>query len=506
MTTPTADHTRHADSSTITGSPPALRVAVVGGGITGLACAWYLEQMAAERDIDLAYTLLEACDRWGGKLLSERVKGPDGAEFVVEAGPDSFLTGQKPWGLQLARELGLEDRILDTNDSLRKVFVLKKGRLVPLPDGVMMVIPTRIMPFALSPLISIPGKLRMGMDLFIPARRDGQDETIAGFIGRRLGAEAVDRLADPLMSGIYNAESDRQSVLATFPRFRTIEEQHGSLIRGMIAARRAGKQAPAPPAGEKRHGMFVSLRDGTQELSDALAAQLSGDLRLGAAVLSLDRLDGGGYRLTLENEETLEVDQVILTTPAFVAADLLCEMAPEAGQRLSAIRYLSTGTVSLAYRADQIGHPLDGFGLVIPRSERRSTGERRSINAVTWTSTKFDHRAPGDYALLRVFFGGSRSPQMMEHDDRELLRLVRGELRDIMGIGAEPVMVHINRWWEANPQYDTGHLDHVAAIEAALPDGVYVTGSAYRGIGIPDCVRQAKETAQAVIEGVAAGE
>jgi oxygen-dependent protoporphyrinogen oxidase len=499
MNTPAADHAEHTDSSTAMSGPPALRVAVVGGGITGLACAWYLEQLAAEQGVDLTYTLCEAGDRWGGKLLSEHVAGPDGAEFVVEAGPDSFLTGSKPWGLELTRELGLEERVLDTNDAFRKVFVLKKGRLVPLPDGVMMVIPTRIMPFALSPLISLPGKLRMGLDLFIPARRDGQDETIADFIGRRLGAEAVDRLADPLMSGIYNAESDRQSVLATFPRFRTIEEQYGSLIRGMIAARRARRQAPAPPADEKRHGMFVSLRGGTAELSETLAARLSGDLRLGVAVEALDLIEGGGYRLTLESGETLEVDQVILTTPAYAAADLLADLAPEASERLAAIRYLSTGTVTLAYRADEVGHPLDGFGLVIPRSERRS------INAVTWTSTKFDHRAPEGYALLRVFFGGARSPQMMAHDDEALLSIVRGELAAIMGIQAEPVLTRIYRWWKANPQYDAGHLDHVAAIEAALPDGVAATGSAFRGIGIPDCVRQAKAAAKAVIEGVGVG-
>jgi oxygen-dependent protoporphyrinogen oxidase len=498
MNTPAADHTQRVDSSATPGGPPALRVAVVGGGITGLACAWYLEGMAAEQGIDLSYTLLEAGDRWGGKLLSERVAGPDGAEFVVEAGPDSFLTGSKPWGLQLARELGLEERVLDTNDAARRVFVLKKGQLVTLPDGVMLVIPTRIMPFALSPLISIPGKLRMALDFVIPARRDGKDETIADFIGRRLGAEAVDRLADPLMSGIYNAESDRQSVLATFPRYREIEAQHGSLIRGMLAARRARKSAPPPPPGEKRHGFFISLRGGTAELSDTLAARLSGDLRLNAAVKALDSIEGGGYRLTLADGETVEVDQVILTTPAFVSADLLADLAPEASERLAAIRYLSTGTVSLAYRADQIGHPLNGFGLVIPRSEKRS------INAVTWTSTKFDHRAPEGYVLLRVFFGGARSPQMMEHNDKELLRLVRGELRDIMGIGAEPVLTRIYRWWEANPQYDIGHLEHVAAIEAALPAGLSVTGSAYRGIGIPDCVRQAKETVAALIEGVVA--
>jgi oxygen-dependent protoporphyrinogen oxidase len=462
-------------------------VAIVGGGISGLSTAWYLQQQAARAGMELRYTLLEQSDRWGGKIRTDQVDGSGGEPFVIEAGPDSFLT-QKPWALELATELGLSNRLLDTNDAQRKVFVLKKGKLLPLPDGVMMIIPTEFWPFIASPLISWPGKLRMGLDFLIPPRTDGQDETIAGFVSRRLGAEAVDRLAEPLMSGIYNAEADRQSVLATFPRFREVEEKYGSLIRGMVAARKARKNAPRP-----EHAMFVSLRGGTQELIDALVPRLTGDLRLGAGVDRLSQREGG-YHLRLSDGTTLDTGMVILTTPAYTAGKLVRDLALKAAELLKAVRYVSTGTISLGFRREEIKHPLDGFGLVIPRSEQRP------INAITWTSTKFNHRASENHALLRVFFGGSRRADMMQKDDAELLRIAVGELKALMGIDAEPVLLRIYRWYEANPQYDAGHLERVSAIEADLPPGLYVTGSAYRGIGIPDCVHQAQQTATRVID------
>lgn len=478
---------RYASStSPLQGGDSTLRVAVIGGGISGLASAWYLRQQADAAGLDLRVTVLEASDHWGGKIKTEHVDGFGTEPFVVEAGPDSFLT-QKPWALQLAMELGLEAELLDTNDAQRKVFVVKKGRLLPLPDGVMMIIPTEFWPFIVSPLISWPGKLRMGLDLFIPPKTDGEDETIAEFVSRRLGAEAVDRLAEPLMSGIYNAEADRQSVLATFPRFRSVEEKNGSLIRGMVAARLARRSAPRP-----RHAMFVSLKEGTRGLVEALVDQLDADLRLNTPVKRIKAADGG-YLISLLGGETLAADQIVMCAPAYVAAELLRSLSPDAADILAHIRYVSTGTLSLAYRADEIGHPLDGFGLVIPVSEKRR------INAVTWSSTKFDHRAPDGHALLRVFFGGSRRPEMMEKSEEDVLRIAREEVADLMGVTAEPVFHRLYRWFASNPQYDSGHLDRMDALEAALPPGVRLAGSAYRGIGIPDCVHQAQQAAEQTI-------
>jgi oxygen-dependent protoporphyrinogen oxidase len=468
-------------------------VAIVGGGIAGLATAYYLQQAAALQGIPLAYSLLEQSSRWGGKIRTDEVAGHAAEPFVVEGGPDSFIT-QKPWALQLARELGLEANLLATNDQHRQVFVLHHGRPVPLPEGVLMIVPTKIGPFARSPLISPLGKLRMGLDLLVPARRDGIDETLAEFVTRRLGAEALDKIAEPLMSGIYNAEAERQSLLATFPRFRDLEMKHGSLIRGMVASRRAGQRPSPSTNGHKPLSLFVSLTGGMEALVRALDGRLMGARRLNATAEGLRREAGGRYTLTLRGGERLDADAVILAVPAYVAARLVADLAPAAAAGLEAIRYVSTGTVSLGYRAADVPHPLNGFGLVIPRSEGRP------INAITWTSTKFERRAPAGHELLRVFFGGSRHPEMVAVPDDELLQVVGRELRQILGLEARPLFNRIYRWHRANPQYDVGHLDRVAAIEAALPEGLFVTGSPYRGIGVPDCVHQAQETAGRLME------
>ena len=470
----------------------AAHVAIVGGGITGLAAACYLQEAAHEQAQTLSYTLLEGADRWGGKIRTETIPGEADEPFVVEAGPDSFIT-QKPWAWQLARRMGLEEELLPTNEATRQIYVLNKGKPTPLPDGVLLIVPTKFTPFALSPLISPMGKLRMGLDLVLPAKRDGADETLAEFITRRLGAEALDKIAEPLMSGIYNAEADRQRVLATFPRFRAIEEKHGSLIRGMLAARQArsapsanGQAAPQPPS------VFISFRDGMETLVKALRQELHGDLRLSTTVERLESA-AGGYRLALSDGSQLDADAVILAVPAYVAARLLRPLAPAAAAELEKIRYVSTGTISLAYRADEIGDVPPGHGLVVPASEARH------VNAVTISSSKFDRRAPAGTMLVRAFFGGSRTPQMMEVRDAELLTLVRAELRQTMGIRGAPLFHRIYRWPRANPQYDVGHLERVVMIEAALPPGLFVSGSPYRGIGIPDCVHQAEQTVQGVL-------
>jgi oxygen-dependent protoporphyrinogen oxidase len=452
-------------------------VAIIGGGIAGLSTAWYLQQPAQ----NLQYVLLEASNRWGGHIRTEHVD-----DFVIEAGPDSFIT-QKPWGVQLARELGIEHRLLGTNDAMRQVYVLNRGKPTPLPDGVLLIVPTKFTPFALSPLISPLGKLRMGMDLFIPPKRDGADETLADFVRRRLGSEALDKIAEPLLSGIYNAEADKQSLLATFPRFRALEEQYGSLTRGMIASRRNGH---AQTSNNGKLPAFMTLRDGVEEMVRALVAQLRGDLRLSKPVQHIAR-ENKNFVLTT-NDAMVRAKNIVLATPAFVAADLLRDIAPNVARALQTIRYVSTGTLSLAYRLADLHRPLNGFGIVVPRSERRP------INAITWSSCKFNHRAPAGFALLRVFFGGSRSPQTMELDDASLLDTVRDQLRELMGIESAPLFHRLYRWQRSNAQYDVGHLDRIAQLEQALPPGLYLTGSAYRGVGIPDCIKQSQETAKRI--------
>lgn len=455
-------------------------VAIVGGGIAGLSAAWYLQKAGVD------YVLLEQDTRWGGKIRTDVVAGDGDAPFVVEGGPDSFIT-QKPWGAALARELGLGETLIGTNERLKQTYVLNKGKATPLPDGVLMIVPTKFKPFIFSPLISPWGKLRMGMDFFIPRRKDESDETLAEFVRRRLGSEALDKIAEPLMSGIYNAEADKQSVLATFPRFRELEQKYGSLTKGMLASQRARQQSAASaPPNSKPMSFFVTPKAGVEVMVDALRTQLTGELRLGAGVAALEP-SSDGYRLHLADGDELRASQVILTTPAFVSGQLLRPLAPDTADLLDGIRYVSTGTISLAFRSVDAPNPLKGYGLVIPMSERRP------INAITLNSVKFPYRAPEGHLLLRAFFGGSRSPQSMELDDAALFATVGRELHALLGIAAEPLFHRVYRWRRSNPQYDVGHLERIAAIERSLPPGIHVAGSAYRGVGIPDCVKSAQE-------------
>lgn len=467
------------------------RMAIVGGGITGLSAAWYAQQAARRDGVDLRLTVLEASARWGGKVLTETVEGDDGP-FVVEGGPDSFLT-QKPWALELAGELGLDAGLIGTNERRRQTYVLVRGKLVPLPEGVMMIVPTKLRPFALSPLISPLGKLRMGLDLVIPPKRDDADESLGDFIRRRLGSEALDRIAEPLMSGIYNADADQQSLLATFPRFRAIEKQYGSLIRGMIMGRRPASRA-GHATGAKARPPFMTFRGGTGSLIDALVTHIDAELRLNTPVRSVEPLPDGGYHLTLDEGESLDVDALLLATPAYVTSRLIAPFVPDAANELAQIRYVSTGTISLAYHESDIRRRLNGFGLVIPRTEQRA------INAVTLCSIKFDCRAPEGDVLLRAFFGGARSPQSMALDDVELLATVRAELKDLLQIDAEPLFHRIYRWHDSNAQYDVDHLRRVERIDAALPRGLTVAGSAFRGVGLPDCVHDAQRAVAAVVD------
>ncbi len=498
-----------AESPAHAGAP--FHVAVVGGGISGLSTAWYVQKEAAALGLPVVVSVYESEHRWGGRILTDIVDREEG-RFVVEGGPDSFLMLQKPWAADLALELGLSERLLGTNDAARKVYVLSGGRPVQLPEGVFLLLPTRFKPFLRSPLISPAGKVRMGLDLFVPARKGDEDETLGDFVTRRLGSEALDKIAEPLLSGIYNAEAQRQSLLATFPRFRETERVYGSLVRGMLAekarartAKRGTGSGAEPdtraPAGSSGNGrpksMFASFVGGTEEIVIALTNALGPALKPGARVRDLRPDPGGGYLLEVSRDEVVRADAVILATPAYDAAGLLASLCPEASGILRTVRYVSTGTISLAYRQDASAERLGGFGVLVPRSEKRP------LNAITWSSTKFDHRAPQGCSLLRVFFGGSRSPSSMQLDDDELLRMVKKELRSIMGVAREPLFHRVYRWDKANAQYDVEHLRRVEAVERALPPGIWVTGSPYRGVGLPDCVHQGRMTASQVVDRLA---
>ncbi len=478
-------------------------IAIVGGGITGLAAAYAVQQAAQADRQPVSFVLIEAEQRLGGKIVTDRVDG-----FTIEGGPDCFLR-QKPWASELCLKLGLGGALAGTNDHQRKVYVINRGRLTPLPDGVMLIVPTRIMPFVTSSLISWPGKLRMGMDLFIPPWRGEGDESVGSFVRRRLGSEALDKIAEPLMSGIHVSDPEEQSLLGTFPRFRALEQKHGSLIKGMLASRRqsaAHKPANAlsPAFTTTPSSLFITLKNGLDQMVTTLKEQLScGDIRLGTRVTGLEARPGGGYRLEMEETETgvnssLEADAVILATPSFVAAGLLEPFAPFAARELKTIRYVSTATLSLAYRKQDVHKSFMGFGFVSPRKERRR------ISACTWTSYKFNHRAPDDALLLRCFFGGPGKEEQVELSDEELIELARAELKELLDLTAEPLLARVYRWRKANPQYAVGHLERVKKIRTWLAEfpGLYVAGGAYEGVGIPDCVRQGQEAAKQAISQV----
>jgi protoporphyrinogen/coproporphyrinogen III oxidase len=471
----------------------ATRVVIIGGGIAGLSAAWRLEREAARRGAGVRYTVLERSSRWGGKVQSEQVRGYGDVPFTLEAGPDAFLT-RKPWAVELARELGLEARMQGVNQANSRTFVLNRGRPTPIPLGVQLLAPTAFWPFARSPLFSPWGKLRMGLDLVIPPRQASADESLADFVRRRFGTEALEKLAEPMMAGVYNAMPDKQSILATFPQYPALERQHGSVIRGLLAAREREHAAPTDelPA-------FVSFDTGTHALIEALVAQLTGDLRLERAAERVERAAGsagGAYRVALAGGGHLSADAVIVAAPAHEAATLLSGVAPAAAGWLGTIGYASIGTAYLALRRGDVPHPLDGFGLVIP------SREGRRIDGMTWTSSKWARRAPPDCILLRVFFGGPHTRDMMALDDTPLLAVVRDEVASILGARAAPLFQRVYRWPDGYPQYDVGHLERVAKIEAALPLGLYVTGSSYRGVGVPDCVRQGQEAASRAIQEV----
>lgn len=460
------------------------RLVIVGGGIAGLSAAWYARKESREQGVDLHITVLEASDRWGGKIYTEQVDSGNDTPLILELGADAFLT-RKPWALELARELGLDNRIQGVNTANSRTFVLYHGTPVPLPDGLQLLVPTKLLPFLRSPLFSWRGKLRIMLERFIPRRAGQGDETLAAFVRRRLGAEALDKLAEPLLAGVYNAEPERQSMQATFPQFPMLEQQYGSLMRGIRATRDKRSTPPTIPP-------FISFKTGAHELIEALVSQLDADLRLNSAVERIQK-EGDHYTLALTNSETLRSGIVVFATPANITAELLSESVPQAAARLREIRYASIGTIYLSYRREDVPHPLDGFGVVIPSSEGRH------IDGITWTSSKWAGRAPSDQVLLRVFFGGPHTRAIFGMNDADLCALAHEELGSLLGIKMQPVCAHVFRWFEGYPQYDLGHLDRVAAIESSLPPGLFVTGSSYRGVGVPDCIRQGQEVAQQVI-------
>jgi len=486
-----------------------MRTAIIGGGIAGLAAAYELEK-ARGTGAAVEYTLFESRERLGGSLASEIVDG-----VVLERGPDSFLS-EKPSGAELCRELGLGPDLTPSNDANRKTYIVVRNKLVPLPDGLMFLIPTKLVPTALSGLFSPATKIRMALELLHPPRPSEQDESVASLVERHFGAEAVDRLADPLLSGIYGGDATQLSARTVLPKMVEMEAKYGSLTRGMLAAHKEmrarmaearkngatgsgeGGQRSGRPAGPR--SIFTTLRGGMQQLVNALEAKLNPAwVRKSTAVSGLERA-GGGWRLSAGGSAAI-YDSVILASQAWAAGAMLNGVDAALGQELIAIPYSSSITVNLVYDEAKLGQLPDGFGFLVP------VVEGRAMLACTFVHRKFVGRTPPGKAVLRAFLGGAKNEALLDESDAVLVTTVRRELSEILGarvagIQIEPEATQVSRWRRAMAQYSVGHQERIKRIAARVAElpGLKLAGNAYDGIGIPDCIRTGRKAAQELME------
>lgn len=443
---------------------------ILGGGISGLSAAYFLKEQKV--------AVLEASNKVGGKIQSEEIHTEEGT-FLLEAGPDSWVSRKKS-ALNLIKELGLSDELIGTNDHNRKISILKNGKLMPMPDGMMSMIPTKIWPFITSKLISPLGKLRMGFDLFLP-RSSKDDESLESFVKRRLGREALEYLAEPLLSGFLNADPKSQSIRATMPELHGLEKKYRSLTIGML------KRKKPATTEKKTERFFTTFTAGTEKLIHGLKNSLNCAIFTNTKAVHISRRD---TEITLicdtpEGSATFTCSKLICTLPPPAAAKLLFNAAPKIAEKLQKFRAISSGCMYLAFKKDDVPLDINGFGLVVPKVEKRK------FNAITWCSSKLNHRAPKNCHLMRVFYGGSKTPEMMRLTELEKTDVILSELRDVLKIKSKPLFTRIYENIETIPQYDVGHLERLDALKVSLPENIVLIGAGYGGSGIPDCIEQA---------------
>ncbi|MDA8100655.1 MAG: protoporphyrinogen oxidase [Nitrospiraceae bacterium] len=472
------------------------KVIIIGGGIAGMAAAVHLKAGAKVHDKQVDVLVLEKGGRIGGKILTEKI-----GDYLVEAGPDSFLP-EKVQALHLARQVGLEPELLPSNDEFKGTFIFSGGKLHTLPEGVMLMVPTMFWPMVKTSLISWPGKLRMGMEMFIPKRKQQGDESLASFVTRRLGRECLEKIAEPLVAGIHTSNPDNMSVMSTFPRFLQMEQKSGSLIHGMISAMKNRPHATLSGPAKARPGApkmtyFMSFRKGMQELSEACVTFVGKEnVRLNAGVKAIEP-KGKGYAVVLENGETLEADHVMLGTAAYDAAEMIREFAPEPAEHMKKIDWSSSGNISLAFRRADLNVKLKGFGFIVPKIENRR------INAATYSSIKWSYRAPDDLVMMRIFMGGgNREDLVYDLDDKQMIQTVLEELDVIVGLKANPQFSRIYRWNRAMPKYTVGHMDRMALLDRLIDihPGLHLIGCSYKGIGIGGCVAESQIAAEKILK------
>lgn len=461
---------------------PVRNVAVLGGGISGLAAAHRLAELAPS----VRVALFEAGDRLGGVVRSVHKDG-----YLIECASDMFIT-REPWGVDLCRRVGFESQLIETNRDHRRALVVFRGRLYPVPDGFTLMTPLRAWPVATTPLLSLQGKIRLACEWFVPPRKEESDESLASFARRRMGREAYERLIQPLISSIYTADPEKLSMQAAMPQFFALERKYGSLARGM---RHLSLKRAAAEGSGARYGLFVGARRGLAGLVEAIAARLpEGCVRLNSAVHRVAPHPAGGWEVSsIHGAEAF--DAVILAVPAHRAAQLLGPIDESLAADLRAIPHAGTAIVAAGYHRSQVEHPLDGFGAVIPLVEKRR------VLSISFSSNKFPGRAPQGCVLFRVFVGGACQPELLDLADEPLKRLVQEELGELLGARGQPQLCEVFRWPNAMPQYHVGHLDRVRRIEAraaALPR-LALAGNAFRGVGLPFCIRSGEQAAEIVL-------
>jgi len=469
------------------------RVAILGGGISGLAAAHRLRELDPAAEI----TLFEASDRLGGVLQTDRSR--DG--WLIERSADMFTT-REPWALDLCRRIGIADELIETDRRFRRAYVVRRGRLVPVPEGFTLMSPARVWPIVMTPLLSPLGKLRLAWEYFVAAKQDEADESLESFVVRRFGRETFDRLVQPLIGGIYTADPAKLSVQATLPQFLELERKYGSLIRGMRSQGSGFRVQGSGDRGQEsgaRYGMFVAPRDGMQRLVEAIAAKLPPEIvRLNCPV---ERVEWTPTGWMIDASTPESYDDLILATPGAVSSRLLAVVDSKLADLVSRVSYAGCSVAVLGIRRDQLARPLNGFGFVVPAIERRQ------IIAGSLASLKFPGRAPDGKLLLRVFVGGALQPELASLPDDEIRRIVLSELRELLGLSGEPEFFEVARWLGMMPQYHVGHLDLVRQIEeraAAIPNFA-LAGNAYRGVGVPFCVRSGEQAAEAVVKAPTSG-
>jgi oxygen-dependent protoporphyrinogen oxidase len=453
------------------------RPVIVGGGISGLSAAYYLSKAGVPS------TLVESRPRLGGVIQTERLHG-----CVLEAGPDSFIS-IKPAATELIQELGLGGELIGSNDHLRVTYVWRGGRLVPLPDGLMMMVPTRIRPLLATPLLGWRTKARMGMEYL---RRPGPvrpDRSVSEFICDHYGNESLDYLTEPLLSGVYGGDPSQLSAASVLTRFVELEQKYGSLTRGVLAT-----MTKARSNGAGKVPLFRTLRGGLGELVDELERRIAPSTTVVRGEAETVERSGSGYRVRV-NGQWLDADHVVLACPAYAVGALVESLEPELASLLDSVPYSSSLTLTLAYDKATFGQPLNGFGFLVPAKERSR------MVACTWVANKFSYRVPDHLAVLRCFFGGANDHAILTESDEAVLRIAREELRRMMTLTAEPLFHHIARWPRSMAQYTVGHQERLRQIEQRVVNltGLHLAGNAYYGIGIPDCVKMGRQAANAII-------